>query len=121
MNIPETFKTAIKDIFYDKTFDLYDVTTEPDTEGNLQKGEVVAKTGSFTGNISFEGFDAVQEEFGIDTEIDAMITTDEDIDLDQVLAYGGVYYKVIRSISNDSHNLLITQKCLLRSSISTSV
>jgi hypothetical protein len=121
MNIPNTFKTAIKDNFYDKTIDMYDVTTEPDTEGNLKKGADVTKTGSFKGNISFEGFDAVQEEYGIDTEIDAMITTDEDIDLDQVLAYGGVFYEVIRAIENDSHNLLITQKCLLRSSISTSV
>jgi len=121
MIVPNSFKKAIKDTFYDKVFDLYDVTTEPDTEGFVRKGEPAVKTGSFMGNITFEGFDSIREEHGIDVEINAIVTTDEDISLEQVFAYGGIFYKVIRAIENDSHNLLIVQKCLLRSSISISV
>lgn len=121
MIVPNSFKNAIKDTFYDKDFDLYSVTTEPDTEGFVRKGEPATKTGSFKGNIAFEGFDSIREEHGIDVEINAIVTTDEDISLEQVFAYGGIFYKVVRVIENDSHNLLIVQKCLLRSSISISV
>lgn len=120
MRIPNKFKQVIKDTFYDKEVDLYSVTTEPDSDGFVRKGEPATKTGSFLGNVNFDKLDAIQEEYGIDQDIDITISTDEDVSLDQVISYGGRFYKVIRAIQNDSHNLLIAQKCLLKSSTSIS-
>lgn len=120
MRIPNKFKQVIKDTFYDKEVDLYNVTTEADSQGFVRNGEPATKTGSFLGNVSFDKLDLVQEEYGITEDVDMTISTDEDVSLNQILSYGGRFYKVIRAIENDSHNLLIAQKCLLKSSTSIS-
>ena len=120
MNISDTFKDTIKEVFYDKEIDLYDVTADADDEGFQRKGEPATKTGSFYGNIQFDKLDQIAEEYGLDQEIHATITTDEVISLNQVIGYGGRFYTVIEAIQNDSHYFLIAQKCLLRSTISLS-
>lgn len=120
MKLPDNFKTTIKNTFYDKEIDLYTVNEAVDSEGFKRKGEPATKTGSFLGNVNFSKLDKIQESYGIDESIDMTITTDSNVELDQVIGYLGKHYKIVRAIPFDSHNLLIAQKCLLKSITSIS-
>jgi hypothetical protein len=120
MNIPNHFKSAIKTQFYDKEVSLYSVDTSVEEDGFQRKGEPSVLTGSFLGNVNFNNLEQIRETYGIDEEIDLSITTDTEVDLDQVIGYLGRFYTVIKAIPYDSHYLLIAKKCSLKSSTSIS-
>jgi hypothetical protein len=113
--VPAQFKNTIAATFYDKEFTLFDDEAVVDAYGKVRKG-TLSETGSFFGNPRFSKLDAVRQSYGITENIDVVITTNDDIPLNQLFSYAGRYYKVIRSIPFDTHNLLIAQLWLSKSS-----
>jgi hypothetical protein len=108
LRIPQNFKTAIKKHFYDKEISLYSTEEVVDADGGANLGTLTV-TSTFLGNINFSKLDKVQKDYGIDDQIDAVITTDSLIDLDSIVGYDSRKYRVIRSIPFDSHTLLIVK------------
>lgn len=119
MKIPSSFENAIAKTFYDKEFILYSTSEVVDDEG-WGAVDATATSETFLGNIQFSNLGQVQETYGLQEEIDATVTTDEEIEIGQVFGYDGHLYKVFTSIPNDSHNLLIVQKWESKSSTSIS-
>lgn len=111
MKVPNGFINNIANYFYDKTFTVYTSSEVVDDEGWASINET-ATTNTFTGNINFDRLEEVQKEYGIDEEIDATISTHEDIENGTILKYDADIYKVIQAIPYDTHNILIIKKWL---------
>jgi len=105
LRIPDSFKQAIKDTFYDKEVITYTTEEVVDDEGWARLSE--SELSSFSGNVRFDNLGQLQEDYGLKEVIDIVITTDEDIEVGTVLKYGDVLYKVSKAIPFDSHNLLV--------------
>lgn len=120
MRIPNSFKTKIADTFYDKSIKILNYTEVVDDEGWADaSASTVSET--FLGNVRFDNLAQIQQDYGLDEEIDIVITTDEDVSLGSILEYGGVEYRVTNSIPYDSHNLIMARKWSSKSSTLTSV
>ena len=63
------------------------------------------------GNVSFSNFKAIKEEYGIDCDIDIVITTSlehkEKIDLSTLIVYNGKTYEITDKFLKDSHMMLV--------------
>ena len=111
MYIPQTMKSKIANTFYDKTVAIMDKQVVIDAEGGVtSKGLSVID--SFNGNVSFSNCKSIQEEYGLDYDIDISITTDVDtnVEIDNILEYGNVTYKVTDVLKSDSHILIVAIK-----------
>jgi len=106
MRIPSKFTQVIADTFFDKTIDLYSVGEITDKEGFTRR-DVLLKTGDFTGNVYFTNLEEVRQDYGIEEQIDVVISTHEEIEAGVIVGYGGKDYRVVKAIPRDSHNLLI--------------
>lgn len=110
MEIPKSFKRAIADIFYDKKIYVLSKKKSIDCEGDyiVEKNE---KVYDFMGNVSFSNFKAIKEEYGIDCDIDIVITTSlehkEKIDLSTLIVYNGKTYEITDKFLKDSHMMLV--------------
>lgn len=108
MLIPKSMKSAIADIFYDKKIDVLDIEHSFDAEGgNIKIPNNIKDT--FKGNVRFINLKAVQEEYGIDYQIDIAITTYKEtlINVNDVFSYENKKYKVKDAIPHDSHLLIV--------------
>lgn len=110
MEIPESFKRAIAATFYDKKIYVLSKKESIDCEGDytVEKNE---KVYAFMGNVSFSNFKAIKEEYGIDCDIDIVITTSlehkEKIDLSALILYSGKTYEITDKFLKDSHMMLV--------------
>jgi hypothetical protein len=120
MIIPDSFKKAIKDTFFDKTITRYSTTIVLDENRTARKSGTTVVSGSFLGNAHFDNFEQVQETYGIKDKIDMTITSDVEIPRDEIIGYYGKQYKVFEVIPNDSHYLLVCKKWSSKSSTSIS-
>ncbi len=120
MRIPNSFKTKISETFYDKNIKKLSKEVVTDDEG--WTGDVSStEISSFYGNVKFDNLAEIQEDYGIKENIDIVITTNEAVDLGDILEYEGIEYRVVNSIPYDSHNLIFGKKWLSRQSGLTSV
>lgn len=110
MYIPKSMTKAIANAFYDKTIEVLKDNTVTDAEGGIvYKG--LATVDSFKGNVSFSNCKKIQEEYGLDYEIDISITTDyELIRHNQLIKYNDVVYNVNDVLQSDSHFLIVATK-----------
>ena len=110
MYIPKTMTRAIANAFYDKTVEVMSGNTITDAEGGVNyRG--LAVVDSFKGNVSFSNCKKIQEEYGLDYEIDISITTDyELITHNQLIKYNNVIYNVNDVLPSDSHFLIVATK-----------
>lgn len=111
MYIPKSMKKRIANTFYDKTVDVLNNDIIIDTEGGVSyKG--LATTDSFNGNVSFSNCKKIQEEYGLDYEIDISITADTDtsININDIIKYDDVIYNVTDILPSDSHILIVATK-----------
>lgn len=137
MYIPRIMKKQMAKYFYDKGILVLNKTTSRDAEGGLHTttGNVSYK---FYGNVSFSNFGKIQEDYGLDYNIDISITaspeTFEDkvylgdtelvyerdkiyikntndilLGLNDIISYGGKEYRVSNIIPFDSHILVLGQ------------
>lgn len=119
MNVPKSFKSKIKSVFYDKTLTRHDVSNAKDDEGWDRLGDPVA-TGTFLASVKFSELSEVQEAYGIHTDIAFTANTDADITLGEIVGYNGNLYRVAKAIPFDSHNMLICEEWSSKSSTSIS-
>ena len=111
MYIPNQMTKKIANTFYDKTVSVMSKQITTDAEGGVtSKG--LAVTNSFNGNVSFSNCKKIQEEYGLDYNIDIAITTyaDTSVSLDDIIKYNDVIYNVTDVIKCDSHILIVATK-----------
>lgn len=111
MYIPKTMRQAIASNFYDKTVSILTDIVTIDAEGGVNHtGTAVSST--FKGNVSFSNCKEIQEEYGLDYNIDVAITTSTDtsINIDDIVSYDNVIYKVTDVLKSDSHILIVATK-----------
>lgn len=109
MTLPNGFVDTIGSIFYDKLIKILNVEDAVDNEG---WADVISSTklSEFYGNLRFTNLKDIQEDYGINAEFDVAITTDEDVELDSILEYNSVTYRVTDVLPFDSHNLVVAEK-----------
>jgi len=111
MLLPDQFQQQIADTFYDKTVSILGSVTTTEADGATKKthGEV---TGSFKGNCRLTNFKQVQKEFGLDYQIDILITcaTTTSVVVGDSIEYAGVKYNVTDVLPFDSHNMIVGVK-----------
>lgn len=107
MYIPKTMSKAISRAFYDKTIKVLDSVKETDSEGGVtNKG--IAEIDSFKGNVNFSNCKKIQEDYGLDYDIDISVTTDYRKELlNKFIKYNNVVYSVTDVKPYDSHVLVI--------------
>ena len=111
MYIPKSMKKAVANAFYDKTISVMSDITSTDTEGGVTH-KSLATVSSFKGNVSFSNFKKIQEEYGLDYEIDITITTDvsSGVEINNFIKYDNIVYNVTDVKPSDSHILIIAVK-----------
>lgn len=107
MYIPKQMKTAIANCFYDKEISILTSKCVIDDEGGVNyKGYEV--TDSFKGNVNFSNCKKLQEDYGLDYQIDISVTTDYKlVKVNDIIKYLDIVYNVTDVISFDSHELII--------------
>lgn len=107
MFIPKTMKKQMAKAFYDKEISLLEIEAIFDEEGGVTtKGYDIADT--FKGNVSFSNCKQIQEDYGLDYEIDVSITTDyNSLKINDIIKYNEVIYKVTDILKSDSHILVV--------------
>lgn len=106
MYIPQSMKKAIANTFYDKEISILSKETSFDVEGgvNTQSSEVID---TFKGNVSFSNCKKIQEDYGLDYDIDISVTTNKALNIDDMIRYDGIVYNVTDVLLSDSHNLIV--------------
>lgn len=111
MYIPKTMSKAIAENFYDKTISKLVKNIITDEEGGVvSKGYNTIS--DFKGNASFSNCKEIQEQYGLDYEIDISITTsvDTEIEIDDIIKYNNITFKVTDVLVSDSHKLVVATK-----------
>lgn len=110
MFIPNQMKTAISKVFYDKTVYVLGQETIIDAEGGVNTKGLAVKD-NFKGNVNFSNCKKIQEEYGLDYEIDVLITTDyRSLKLNDMIKYEDIVYNVTDTLPSDSHVLIVAKK-----------
>lgn len=110
MYIPKTMTKAMAKAFYDKTVEVLTNNVITDAEGGvIYKG--YATVDKFKGNVSFSNCKKIQEEYGLDYNIDISITTNyEQLKINDIIKYLDVVYNVTDVLPSDSHFLIVATK-----------
>ena len=110
MYIPKTMKKKIANTFYDKEVEVLEKGTNTDAEGGVNtKGYDVIDT--FKGNVNFSNCKQIQEEYGLDYNIDVSITTDYNLlKINDIIKYQEIIYNVTDILPSDSHLLVVATK-----------
>ena len=110
MKIPETFKQAIADTFYDKDIEIWTEGTIKDDEGSVVENGKLEKKDSFKGNFQFSTREYIQQEYGREIEANAIVTCDKTVGkIGNILVYNNNDYVVKSLISSDSHITILVE------------
>ena len=108
MQIPEIFKQAIADTFYDKEIEIWTSGTIKDDEGSVIENGKLEKIDSFKGNFQFSTRDYIQQEYGREIEANAIVTCDKsNAEIGNILVYNNKEYSIKSLISGDSHTIIL--------------
>lgn len=110
MYIPKTMTKKIAQVFYDKSVDVLINNVVTDAEGGvIYKGYAVKD--NFKANVNFSNCKQIQEEYGLDYNIDISITTDYHLlKINDIIKYQDVIYNVTDVLPSDSHFLIVATK-----------
>lgn len=111
MYIPQKMTNKIASVFYDKTIEVLTPNVITDAEGGVNyKG--LATISSFNGNVSFSNCKKVQEEYGLDYEIDISVTAsvNTNVSINDIIKYQNITYNVTDILPSDSHILIVATK-----------
>lgn len=111
MYIPKTMKNKIANAFYDKEVEILSRNDDIDAEGGVVSKGLSSK-GAFKGNVSFSSCKKIQEDYGLDYNIDISITADNDTDINMsdYIKYQDIIYDVTDVLPCDSHILIVATK-----------
>lgn len=108
MRIPEEFKQAIENTFYDKDIEIWTSGTIKDDEGAVIGNGKVEKIDSFKGNFQFSTREYIQQEYGREIEANAIVTCDKTVaEIGNILVYNNNDYTIKSSITGDSHTTIL--------------
>lgn len=108
MKIPETFKKAIEDTFYDKDIEIWSEGTIKDDEGSVIENGKLEKIDSFKGNFQFSTREYIQQEYGREIEANAIVTCDKTVaEIGNILVYSNNDYTIKSLITSDSHTTIL--------------
>lgn len=108
MKIPEEFKQAIADTFYDKDIEIWTEGTIKDDEGSVVGNGKVKKIDSFKGNFQFTTREYIQQEYGKEIEANAIVTCAKTIaEIGNILVYNNEDYTIKSLITGDSHTTIL--------------
>ena len=100
----------IAKVFYDKTVDVLTSKVNIDAEGGVTYNGYEVKD-NFKGNVNFSNCKKIQEEYGLDYNIDISITTNYNgLKHNDLIKYQDVVYNVTDILPSDSHNLVVATK-----------
>lgn len=110
MYIPNQMTKQIARVFYDKTVDVLASNVITDAEGGVNYNGY-AVVDNFKGNVNFSNCKKIQEEYGLDYNIDISITTDYNLLIhNNLIRYKDVVYNVTDILPSDSHILIVATK-----------
>lgn len=110
MNIPETFKQAIADTFYDKDIEIWTSGTIKDDEGAVIGNGKLNKVDSFKGNFQFSTREYIQQEYGKEIEANAIVTCNKTVaEIGNILVYNNADYAIKSLIIGDSHTTILVE------------
>lgn len=110
MKIPEEFKQAITDTFYDKDIEIWTSGTIRDDEGSDIGTGKVEKIDSFKGNFQFSTREYIQQEYGKEIEANAIVTCDKTLaEIENILVYNNENYTIKSLIIGDSHTTILVE------------
>lgn len=101
----------IASVFYDKTVEILTNEVTIDAEGGVNKRGLTKKS-DFNGNVSFANCKKIQEEYGLDYQIDISVTTsiNVEVNIGDIIKYNDVFYDVTDVLKKDSHVLIVATK-----------
>lgn len=113
MQIPTDFKTGIENAFYDKTITIIGESIVTEADGANKKNPNGEAIGTFTGNARLMNFKQVQKEYGLDYQIDIVVTcgVETSVVVGNIVEYNGVKYDVTDVLPFDSHKMIVGVKC----------
>jgi len=111
LELPTNFKSKIASTFYDKTISILGETVTTELDGAVNKTHDTV-TSTFKGNCKLSNFKQVQEEYGLDHEINIIVTcgTDVTITTGILFEYNGVRYETTDVVAFDSHQMIVGEK-----------
>lgn len=110
MQIPEIFKQAISDNFYDKDIEIWSVETIKDDEGSVLRNSKAKKTDGFKGNFQFSTREYIQQEYGKKINANVIVTCDRTVaKIGDILVYNSVDYPIKSLIPSDSHTTILAE------------
>ena len=106
MKIPESFKTAQKAAFQDKTITVFTRGYTQDSEGNDILHDTPA--GSFEVNVQIVSDVEVAKEYGLKVNRDILVTYNDEfpIERENQITFKGHQYTVIGKITRDAYTIL---------------
>lgn len=110
MYIPKTMNKKIASTFYDKEVEVLNKETTIDAEGGvISKGLTLRDT--FNGNVNFSNCKKIQEDYGLDYNIDISVTTNYNLlSINDFIRYEDIVYNVTDILNSDSHILVVATK-----------
>lgn len=110
MKIPEEFKKAIADTFYDKDIEIWTSGTIKDDEGAVIGNGKLEKIDSFKGNFQFSTREYIQQEYGREIEANAIVTCDKaNAEIGNILVYNDKEYTIKSLVPYDSHITILVE------------
>lgn len=110
MQIPEVFKQAITDTFYDKNIEIWTSGTIKDDEGSVIGDGKLDKIDNFKGNFQFSTREYIQQEYGQEIEANAIVTCNETkAEIGNILIYNNKEYVIKSLVPCDSHMTLLVE------------
>ena len=110
MKIPEMFKQAISDIFYDKDIEIWTAGTIKDDEGSIVGNGKLEKIDSFKGNFQYSTREYIQQEYGKEIEASAIVTCDKTVaKIGNILVYSNKEYEIKSLVPSDSHITILVE------------
>lgn len=108
--MPETFKQAIADTFYDKDIEIWTSGTIKDDEGAVIGDGKLEKIDSFKGNFQFSTREYIQQEYGREIEANAIVTCDKaNAEIGNILVYNDKEYEIKSLVPSDSHITILVE------------
>ena len=110
MQIPEIFKQAISDTFYDKDMEIWTSGTIKDDEGAVIGNGKLDKIGSIKGNFQFSTREYIQQEYGREIEANAIVTCAKTVaEISNILVYNDKEYEIKSLVPSDSHITILVE------------
>lgn len=108
MNIPNNFKKAIANTFYDKDIEIWTKGIIKDDEGTEIGNGKLDKIDSFKGNFQFTTREYIQKVYGLEIEANAIVTCEKTMaKIGNILVYNSNDYTIKSKITGDSHTTLL--------------